>query len=84
MLPAPVQFVLAGSHGIVYPWMPPAGIPLFVWERMKDALKTQLDTAVQSERVPASQTNRGSVLELPPTVPGLLRGLKAMRDPGED
>ena len=45
------KFDLVGTHGRVYPWMPPAGLDLRILEKMKAKLIVELQKAVGRKRV---------------------------------
>ena len=45
------KFDLVGTHGRVYPWMPPAGLDLRILEKMKATLIVELQKAVGRKRV---------------------------------
>ena len=45
------KFDLVGTHGRVYPWMPPAGLDLRILEKMKATLIAELQKAVGRKRV---------------------------------
>ena len=45
------KFDLVGTHGRVYPWMPPAGLDLRILEKMKAKLIVEVQKAVGRKRV---------------------------------
>jgi hypothetical protein len=41
------RFELPGTHGLVFPWVPPVGLDLRVWLDLETALKDELKKVVE-------------------------------------
>jgi hypothetical protein len=65
------SFALHGTHRVVFGWVPPAGIPFNVLERLRDALldsyalmcREELDVRRSGQTSPVSPTTFGVPLE---------------------
>lgn len=49
------SLTLPGTHGIVFPWVPPAGLDLSVLHMLKDGLNRELLRVVEKQRRRAAQ-----------------------------
>ena len=51
------RFLLAGSHGAIYPWLPPSGLPREVLEKIRNRLWDAFVAVIQGGEDVAPQTS---------------------------